>query len=77
MQREIIVTEPSRRAAKRPRGRPPGPPSTVINIRLTQGLLERLDRYIDYELRWSHESDINRTTIAREAIEAFLDAKGY
>ena len=64
-------------AGKRPRGRPPGPPSTVINIRLTQALLERLDRYIDYELRWSHESDINRTTIAREAIEVFLDAKGY
>ena len=71
------MIEPSNHGQRRSRGRPPGPPTTVINIRLTQGLLERLDQYIDYELRWSHEGDINRTTITREALDAFLSAKGY
>jgi len=46
-------------------------------MRLPSELLERLDRYIDYELRWSHEADINRTSITRNLLEAFLDAKGY
>lgn len=46
-------------------------------MRLPSELLNRLDRYIDYELRWSHEGDINRTSITREALDAFLNAKGY
>ncbi len=71
------MAEPSSHTQKRPRGRPPGPPTTVINIRLTRKLLERLDRYIDYELRWTHHGDINRATVTRETLEAFLSQKGY
>ena len=62
---------------KRPRGRPKGPPSRVIPLRIPAALLERLDRYIDSELIWSHDSDINRATIMRTLIEEFLDEKGY
>ena len=62
---------------KRARGRPSGPPSAIVSMRLPVALLDRLDRYIDYELRWSHEGDINRTTITTEALEAFLSQKGY
>lgn len=62
---------------KRPRGRPKGPETTVVNIRIEKALLERLDRYIDSEARWSYESDINRATVSRQAIEAFLAGKGY
>ena len=61
---------------KRPRGRPKGPPSTVVNLRIPLDLLERLDRYIDNELRWSHEGDINRATIIRTLIEEFLESRG-
>jgi hypothetical protein len=62
---------------KRPRGRPKGPESTVVNIRIPLDLLARLDRYIDSELRWSHEGDINRATVMREALTALLKAKGF
>lgn len=62
---------------KRPRGRPSGPPSTIVHIRLPLALLERLDRYVDYELRWSHDRDINRATVYREALDAFLRDQGY
>ena len=62
---------------KRPRGRPKGPETTVVNLRIQKSLLDRLDRYIDSEARWSHESDINRATVTREVIEAFLAGKGY
>ena len=63
--------------AKRPRGRPRMPDTTVINLRIPRALLERLDRYIDSELRWSHAGDINRATVTREALEAFISEKGY
>ena len=72
-----MVAEINRQTGKRPRGRPSGPPSAIVSMRLPLDLLERLDRYIDYELRWSHEGDINRTTITTEALEAFLSQKGY
>ena len=62
---------------KRLRGRPKGPETTVVNIRVTQDLLQRLDRYVDSELRWSHDSAINRATVMREALEAFIAGKGY
>ena len=62
---------------KRRVGRPKMPDTTVINLRLSKELLERLARYIDSELRWSHEGDINRATVMREALENFLDEKGY
>jgi hypothetical protein len=60
---------------KRPRGRPKGPESTVINLRIPRDLLARLDRYIDSELRWSHDGDINRATVMREALTAWLEGK--
>ena len=62
---------------KRPRGRPKGPETTVVNLRVTRDLLQRLDRYVDSELRWSHDSVINRATVMREALEAFIAEKGY
>jgi hypothetical protein len=62
--------------AGRPRGRPKGPDSTVVNIRIPRDLLERLDRYVDSELRWSHEGDINRATVMREALMHWLEGKG-
>ena len=62
---------------KRRVGRPKMPDTTVINLRLSKELLERLARYIDNELRWTHEGDINRATVMREALENFLDEKGY
>ena len=76
MEREIMA-QTNRQTEKRPRGRPSGPPLARVNMRLPSELLERLDRYIDYELRWSHEGDINRTSITKQLLEAFLDAKGY
>lgn len=63
--------------AKRPRGRPKGPETTVINIRITRDLLDRLDRYVDSELIWSHDSAINRATVMREALAAWLEGKAY
>jgi hypothetical protein len=62
---------------KRPRGRPKGPETTVVNIRVTRDLLQRLDRYVDSELRWSHDSAINRATVMREALADWLKTKGY
>lgn len=62
---------------KRGPGRPRMPEATVINLRIQKALLDRLDRYIDSEKRWSHDSDINRATVHREALEAFLSSKGY
>lgn len=62
---------------KRHRGRPKGPPSRVVPLRIPETLLDRLDRYVDSELRWSHDSDINRATVFREALETFLEGKGY
>ena len=62
---------------KRSVGRPKMPDTTVINLRISKDLLERLARYIDNELRWSHEADINRATVMREALGKFLEEKGY
>ena len=62
---------------KRPRGRPAKPDTTVINLRIPRGLLERLDRYIDSEMRWHPTPAVNRATVMREALEAFVSKKGY
>ena len=62
---------------KRPRGRPKGPETTIINIRVTRDLLQRLDRYVDSELRWSHDRAINRATVMREVLDALLREKGF
>ena len=61
---------------KRPRGRPRMPDTTVINLRISRELLERLDRYIDLESR-GYRTDINRATVTRIALERLLSDKGY
>ena len=63
-------------AERRPRGRPAMPETTVINLRIPRALLERLDRYIDSEMRWRPTPAINRATLMRDVLEAFLSDKG-
>lgn len=53
-------------------GRPPGPPSTIVNLRLPLALLARLDRYID-RLESQTGLTANRGMIARRALELFLE----
>ena len=62
--------EPERR--KRPVGRPKGPASTVVNVRIPLELLERLDRYVD-RLIWRRGVKANRGMITRRALELFLE----
>ena len=79
--------QPSRQARKRseqpPRGdiipqkksgRPKGPPSTIVNLRLPVDLLARLDRYID-RLEVQTGLKANRGMIARRALEYFLETR--
>jgi len=53
-------------------GRPKGPPSTIVNLRLPLDLLARLDRYID---RLENQTGLkaHRGMIARRALELFLE----
>ncbi len=60
----------------RPVGRPKGEDSTIVNIRVPHSLLARLDRYLDHRER-SMSHHINRGTIMRNALQAFLDVAGY
>ena len=53
-------------------GRPKGPPSTIVNLRLPLDLLARLDRYID-RLESQTGLKAHRGMIARRALELFLD----
>jgi hypothetical protein len=53
-------------------GRPPGPPSTIVNLRLPLELLARLDRYID-RLELHTGLKANRGMITRRALELFLE----
>lgn len=53
-------------------GRPKGPPSTILNVRIPLDLLERLDRYIDH-LEVQTGLKANRGMIARRAIDLFLE----
>jgi hypothetical protein len=55
-------------------GRPPGPPSTIVNLRIPLALLAQLDRYIDQlEVRTGLKA--NRGMIARRALELFLETR--
>jgi hypothetical protein len=55
-------------------GRPQGPPSTIINLRIPLALLAQLDRYIDrLEVRTGLKA--NRGMIARRALELFLETR--
>jgi len=53
-------------------GRPKGPPSTIVNLRLPLALLARLDRYIDC-LELDTGLKAHRGMIARRALELFLE----
>lgn len=53
-------------------GRPKGPPSTMVNLRLSLGLLARLDGYIA-QLEKQTGLRANRGMIARRALEVFLE----
>ena len=56
----------------KPRGRPKGEPSTIVNVRFPVALLARLDRYLD-RLEGQTGLKANRGMIARRALELFLD----
>jgi len=42
------LPEPPEKAPRKRGGRPKGPPSTILNLRIPLDLLERLDRYLDH-----------------------------
>lgn len=62
---------------KRPVGRPRQEPSTVINLRIPDSLLERLNRYIDSEAKWASGKGTNRSTLMRDLLQNFLDQEGF
>lgn len=55
-------------------GRPKGPPSPIVNLRLPLTLLARLDRYID-RLESQTGLQAHRGMITRRALELFLEAQ--
>jgi len=55
-------------------GRPKGPPSTIVNLRIPLALLAQLDRYID-QLEVQTGLKANRGMIARRALELFLETR--
>ena len=58
----------------KPAGRPRGAPSRVLPVRIPEGLIERLDRYLDWaETRTGLRS--NRTEALRQALASWLEAK--
>lgn len=66
---------PQSKAAPAPQkkaGRPPGAPSTIVNLRIPIALLVQVDRYID-RLEVQTGLKANRGMIARRALEVFLE----
>jgi hypothetical protein len=59
--------------AKKSGGRPPGAPSTIVNVRLPLTLVADLDRYLA-RLEGQTGLKANRGMIARRALELFLAA---
>ena len=55
-------------------GRPKGPPSTIVNLRIPVDLLAQLDRYIG-QLEVQTGLKANRGMIARRALEVFLETR--
>lgn len=55
-------------------GRPKGPPSTIVNLRIPVDLLAQLDRYID-QLEVQTGLKANRGMIARRALALFLETR--
>jgi hypothetical protein len=62
------------RAPQKAGGRPKGPPSTILNLRIPLDLLARLDRYLD-QLEVHTGLKANRGMIARRAVELFLETR--
>ena len=61
-------------ASQKKAGRPPGPPSTIVNLRIPVDLLAQLDRYID-QLEVQTGLKANRGMIARRALALFLETR--
>ena len=68
--------QPSKAAAasQHQAGRPPGPPSTIVNLRIPVDLLAQLDRYID-QLEVQTGLKAHRGMIARRALALFLETR--
>jgi hypothetical protein len=66
------LPERPERAPRKRGGRPKGPPSTILNLRIPLDLLERLDRYLDH-LEVQTGLKANRGMMARRAIDLFLE----
>jgi hypothetical protein len=66
------TSHPEETTPRKKAGRPPGPPSTIINLRIPVALVARLDRYIDY-LEAHTGLKAHRGMIARRALELFLE----
>ena len=64
--------QPQETTPRKKAGRPPGPPSTIVNLRLPLELVARLDRYID-RLETQTGLKAHRGMIARRALELFLE----
>lgn len=66
--------QPSRAemASQKKAGRPPGSPSTIVNLRIPVDLLAQLDRYID-QLEVQTGLTAHRAMIARRALALFLE----
>lgn len=62
---------------KRPVGRPRGPETAIVNLRIPLDLLQRLDRYIDRQTVRTGDTGINRATVMRETLTAHLDREGF
>jgi metal-responsive CopG/Arc/MetJ family transcriptional regulator len=59
---------------KRRVGRPKGEAATVVNVRISVSLVERLDRYLD-KVETDTGLTTNRGTILRHALKVFLESK--
>ena len=59
---------------RRKAGRPKGPSSTIVNLRIPLALLAQLDRYID-RLEVETGLKANRGMIARRALALFLETR--
>ena len=55
-------------------GRPQGPPSTMVNLRIPLALLAQLERYID-RLEVQTGLKANRGMLARRALELLLETR--
>ena len=66
------TSHPEEPTPRKKAGRPPGPPSTIMNLRIPIALVARLDRYID-SLEAHPGLKAHRGMIARRALALFLE----